>query len=134
MRLVRRMKPALAFVVLWAVGASAAQDGLTKQDRRGPVTVAVTLTALPEVGAPVRAKVALDTHSVALDGIAFDQVVSLRTNEGRDVAPVAIEEVKGGGHHRQAVLVFPPLAAAGPLKIVVKDVGGVAEREFVWEP
>ena len=123
----------LALVVLGAVGAAEAQQGLTKQDRQGPVTVAVTLTDLPVVGAPLKAKVVLDTHSVALDGIAFDQAVAIRTPDGTDVAPTAVEQSKGSGHHREAVLVFPPPASAGPLKIVVKNIGGVAERSFVWE-
>ena len=35
--------------------------------------------------------------------------------------------------HRNAVLVFPPPAQPGPVQIVVKDVGGVAERSFSWE-
>ncbi len=123
----------LALVVLGAVGAAEAQQGLGKQDRQGPVTVAVTLTDLPVVGAPLKAKVVLDTHSVALDGIAFEQAVAIRTPDGTDVAPTAVEQAKGSGHHREAVLVFPPPASTGPLKIVVKNIGGVAERSFVWE-
>jgi hypothetical protein len=123
----------LGIVVLGGVGVAGAQDGLTKQDRQGPVTVAITLAAPPAVGEPVRAKVVLDTHSVGLDGIAFDQVVAVRASDGAEQAPTAVEQVTGSGHHRQAVLVFPPLAAGGPLQIVVRNVGGVAERSFVWE-
>lgn len=122
----------LAMVALGAAGGLEAQEGLTKQDRQGPVTVAVTLTAAPAVGAPIKVKVVLDTHSVGLDGIAFDKVVALRSPDGADIAPTAVEQATGSGHHREATLVFPPLAQAGPLKIVVKNVGGVAERSFVW--
>jgi hypothetical protein len=123
----------LAVLTLWAVGLSEAQNGLTKRDRQGPVTVAVTLTAAPAVGEPVRAKVVLDTHSVGLDGLVFEQVVAVRTSDGSDLAPTAIERATGSGHHREATLVFPPLTSAGTLRIVVKDVGGVAERSFDWE-
>lgn len=123
----------LAMVALGTAGALEAQEGLTKQDRQGPVTVAVTLTAVPAVGAPIKVKVVLDTHSVGLDGIAFDKVVALRSPDGADIAPTAVEQATGSGHHREATLVFPPPAQAGPLKIVVKNVGGVAERSFVWE-
>lgn len=123
----------LGIVALGGVGVTAAQDGLTKQDRQGPVTVAISLTAPPAIGTPVRAKVVLDTHSVGLDGIAFDQVVAVRASDGAEQAPTAVEQVTGSGHHRQAVLVFPPLASGGPLQIIVKGVGGVAERSFVWE-
>lgn len=123
----------LAMVALGAAGDLEAQEGLTKQDRQRPVTVAVTLTAAPAVGAPIKVKVVLDTHSVGLDGIAFDKVVALRSPDGADIAPTAVEQARGSGHHREATLVFPPPAQAGPLKIVVKNVGDVAERSFVWE-
>ena len=123
----------LAMVALGAAGGLEAQEGLTKQDRQGPVTVAVTLTAAPAVGAPIKVKVVLDTHSVGLDGIAFDKIVALRSPDGADIAPTAVEQATGSGHHREATLIFPPPAQAGPLKIVVKNVGGVAERSFVWE-
>jgi hypothetical protein len=122
--------PAMLAIGAW--GVADAQDGLTKQDRQGPVTVAVTLSAAPVAGVPIKVKVALDTHSVGLDAIAFDKVVALRSPDGTDIAPTAVEAT-GGGHHRSALLAFPPLPEAGPLKIVVKNVGGVAERSFVWE-
>lgn len=123
----------LGIVVAWAAGTSTAQEGLTKRDTRGPVSVTVTLTAPPEAGVPVTARVVLDTHSVGLDDIALDQAVVMLNLDGTDLAPTAVEQAQGGSHHRQAVLVFPPLASAGPLKIVVRNVGGVAERSFVWE-
>lgn len=125
---------ALGTMILWAPGSLQAQEGLTKRDPQGPVTVTVTLASRPAIGAHVKATVALDTHSVALDGIVFEEVVAMRTPEGTDIAPTAVEQSTGGGHHRAAVLVFPPLAYAGGVRIVVKGVGGVAERSFVWEP
>lgn len=133
MRSSLRVGLALTIAILWAVGIPEAQEGVTKRDRRGPVTVAITLTSLPAIGTPIKLKVSMDTHSVTLDDIAFEEVVVLRTPAGPDLAPTAVEQVTGGGHHRQAVLVFPPLAQAGELRIVVKNVGGVAERSFVWE-
>lgn len=123
----------LSLMTFLAVVVAEAQEGLTKRHSQGPVTVAVTLTAAPAVGEPVKVKVVLDTHSVGLDGIEFDRAVAIRTSDGADLAPTAIERAAGSGHHREAVLVFPPVASAGTLKIVVKDVGGVAERNFVWD-
>ncbi len=131
MRAYLRAGIVLAALAMSPVAVSGAQEGLTKRDQQGPVTVAVTLVAPPSADAPLRVKVVLDTHSVGLDGIAFDQVVAVRAADGRDVAPTAIEEASGSGHHRQAVLVFPA-AQAGPLRVVVKNVGGVGERSFVW--
>jgi len=123
----------LALVILWAAVSTEAQEGLTKRDRRGPVTVEVTLIAPGPPGEPFRAKVVLDTHSVALDDIALAQVVVLRIADGAGVAPTAVEAAQGSGHHREAVLVFPPVAGSGTIRILVKNVGGVAERSFSWE-
>ncbi|MBI4246093.1 MAG: hypothetical protein HY614_02790 [Candidatus Rokubacteria bacterium] len=126
--------PTVAMVLLLFVSAAAeAQDGLTKLDRQGPVTVAVTLAAPPAVATPIKAKVVFDTHSVELDDVVFEQAVALRGSDGRDVAPASLEQAKGSGHHREAVLVFPPLADGGQVRVVVKDVGGVAERVFTWD-
>ena len=132
MRIYLRAAIVVAAFLIWPLAISEAQEGLTKRDQQGPVTVVVTLVAAPSADTPVRVKVVLDTHSVGLDGIAFDQAVAVRAADGRDVAPTAIEEASGSGHHRQAVLVFPA-AQAGPLRVVVKNVGGVAERSFVWD-
>jgi len=120
-------------VVFGAVGISGAQDGLTKRDARGAVTVAVTLLAPPIVGSAIKARVVLDTHSVGLDSIELERAVILRGADGVDLGPSAVEQAAGGGHHRQAVLVFPPTAQAGAVQIIVKNVGGVAERSFVWD-
>lgn len=132
MRALLRGALVLAMVTLWAEGSSQAQEGLTKQDRQGPVSVTVTLIPPPASGAPLKAKVVLDTHSVALDSIAFDAVGALR-QPGGDVAPVAVEQAQGSGHHREAVVVFPAQSLGDRLEIVVRNVGGVAERSFRWE-
>ena len=114
-------------------GSEAQQQALTKRSSQGPVTVAVTLTALPAPGAPLRAKVVLDTHSVALDGIKFEEAVTLRASDGTEIAPTGVEQASGSGHHREAVVVFATPSGAGALNIIVKNVGGVAERSFTWE-
>lgn len=132
MRASLRASLVLSLVILGGLGRSEAQDQLTKRDQQGPVTVTVTLVPPPAPGAPLKAKIVLDTHSVGLDGIAFDRAVALRT-DGGEVPPTAVEQATGGGHHREAVLVFPPLAQPGPVRIVVRNVGGVAERAFSWE-
>ena len=124
---------ALWLTALVAIVPAGAQEGLTRRDLQGPVTVTVTLTTPPTPGAPLRAKIVLDTHSAALDGVALEQAVALRAPDGADVAPVAVEQATGGGHHREAVVVFPPRTGSGALWIVVRGVGGVAERRFVWE-
>jgi hypothetical protein len=120
-------------VILWAAGMSEAQDGLTKRNSQGPVTVSVTLMNLPAPGDPVKAKVVLDTHSVALDSIKFEEAVAFRTGDGSDIPPSAVEQATGSGHHREAVLIFARPVGTGALTIIIKNVGGVAERIFSWE-
>jgi hypothetical protein len=122
----------LASAGLLTVSPLVAQEGLTKQDRQGPVTVALTLLAPPADDSPLRVKVVLDTHSAGLDGIVLEQAVALQAADGSQVAPTAVEQASGAGHHRQAVLVFPA-AGKGPVRIVVRNVGGVAERVFSWD-
>jgi len=123
---------ALALVLLigGSVAPTSAQSALTKRDGQGPVAVVVTLMEATASG--IRAKVVLDTHSVPLDGIAFDRAVSLRKPDGTDIPPAAVEGASGAGHHRQAVVTFPAIDGATAVEIVVKDVGGVAERLFRW--
>ncbi len=118
---------------LGLTGVAAGQEELSKRDASGPVAVTVTLLERPVVGASVRARVALDTHSVELDGIRFEAAAAVRTSDGTDHSPATVEQVSGGGHHREALLVFHAPDRPGPLNIVVKDVGGVATRNFIWD-
>jgi hypothetical protein len=125
---------AVALVSLLAPGLSAAQVDLSKRDSQGPVAVTVTLIEAPATGSPVKVKVVLDTHSMALDGIKFEEIVALGGPNGTTIAPTAVEQAKGAGHHREAVLAFPPLpAGARDVRIAVKNVGGVGERNFTWD-
>jgi len=117
-------------LVLITATASIGEDAATKRDRQGSVAVTVTLLEASATG--MKAKVAFDTHSGSLDGIVLQQAMSLRGPSGADVAPTAVEQVAGGGHHRQAVLVFPAAAGATEVRMVVKNVGGIAERVFRW--
>ena len=124
-------------LLVGALGSAAsvsAQATLTQRDGQGAVTVVVTLAGLPQVGVPIRATVVLDTHAVALDDVVFERAVALRTPEGAEVAPTGVEGSKGSGHHREAVVVFPAVTQRGAVRIVVRSVGGIGERVFVWEP
>jgi hypothetical protein len=127
------LRVAVTVAALGMVGGAGAQDALTQRNGQGPVTVVVTLGAPPQVGMPIRATVVLETHAVALDGVVFEEAVALRTPEGGEVAPSGVEGASGSGHHRQAVVIFPPVTQPGTVQVLVKNVGGVAERSFVWE-
>jgi hypothetical protein len=120
---------AMALVLALAT-TSRAEEAAMKRDRQGPVTVTVTLMEATATG--IKARVVLDTHAGSLDGIALERAVSLRRPGEGDVAPVAVEPVTASGHHRQALVVFSPATGATEVWIVVKNVGGVGERMFVW--
>lgn len=131
MRWLIRITAMLAVLTTALLGTALAASSSTQVDRRGPVMVTVTLVPSQAAGAPLTVKIALNTHSVPLDDIAFDKVVALRVDGRGDVAPSAVS-ASGAGHHRQAVLTFPS-PGPGAVQVVVKNVGGVAERVFAWD-
>ena len=133
MRTLRLVGLALGLLTSIAVGSASAQDAQTRRDRQGPVTVTVTLVTPPLAGSPVAVRVVLDTHALALDGVAFERAVALRNPDGREVAPIAVKETSSGGHHRQAEVVFPSIEGVTQVRIVVKDIGGIPERVFAWD-
>lgn len=123
----------VALAALLGPELAIAQQGLSKRDGQGQVAVTVTVIEAPATGSPVKVKVSLDTHSVSLDGIKFEEVVALGGPDGAAIAPTAVEQAKGAGHHREAVLAFPPLPAdAREVRIAVRNVGGIGERTFAW--
>lgn len=133
MRTVRLVGLALGLLTGVAVGSASTENARTQRDRQGPVTVTVTLATPPSSGSPVTVRVVLDTHSVALDGVAFDRAVTLRDRDGRELEPIAVKGVASGGHHRQAEVVFPSIEGAREVRIVVRDIGGIPERVFAWD-
>jgi hypothetical protein len=126
------LRVGLVVAALGSAAGASGQDALTQRDGQGTVMVVVTLAELPQVGMPIQATVALDSHTVALDD-DFKRAVALRTSQGAEVAPTTVEGVRGSGHHREAVVVFPPVTQRGPVRIVVRNVGGIGERVFTWE-
>jgi hypothetical protein len=92
------------------------------------------VTFLKERTGELAFRVALDTHSVPLDGYRFDSIVFLRDEAYHWSSPTGLEAVSGSGHHRQAIVKFPrPSGAVELLEMVVTDVAGVKERHFRWK-
>jgi hypothetical protein len=111
--------------------------GETQTNEGGGVTVKVTPQD-PAI-APAFA-VVLDTHTVNLDAYDLLPLSVLRTADGQEVQPISWT-AQAGGHHREGMLTFPTLAADGsplitpgaaPFELLIRDVGGVAERAFRW--
>lgn len=112
--------------------------GGTRTSDAGGVTFRVTWQG-PEAG-PVFA-VAMDTHSVPLDGYDLRELAVLRTDEGVVVQPTDWDAPKGG-HHRSGTLSFPATTTDGApiigpstksLELTVRGVAGVAERKLQWD-
>lgn len=99
-----------------------AQAGEEQQHEAGAVTVVgAWLTGTSSV------RIALDTHSVDLDGFDLKALARVRLDGGSWVAPTAWDAPKGG-HHRSGTLTFgslEPQALAGArlVELEIRDVG-----------
>ncbi len=113
------------------LAAPAPQAKLTHQVAGGGVTVTATLLKDQPEGTAI--KLALDTHSVDLDGYKFDALATLRDETGKTYPVEGVEQAGGGGHHRQAIVRFGKVSAeAKMIELIVRDVAGVKERIFHW--
>lgn len=121
----------LVFVTQDRAGAAETPLAAKQSVAGGGVTVAITF--LKERTDTPTFLVVLDTHSVNLDGYRFEEIVRLRDGKGSEVAPVAVEGVKGSGHHREATVRFAwPEPRPKAIELVVTGVAGVPERAFRW--
>jgi hypothetical protein len=111
---------------------------LTQLNEGGEVTVKATWLADQEIPT---FSVALDTHSVALDGYDLAQLAVLRI-DGVTTSPVRWE-APAGGHHREGTLLFPAVATDGAplitaqtrqIELVLRGIGDVPERILTWQP
>ncbi len=93
----------------------------------------VKVTYLEDNADDLRFSVALDTHSVNLDGYDLKALSYVRNDSGAVLRPSSVEN-KGSGHHREVIVVFPrPSGNWRWLELVIKDVAGMKERIFRWE-
>lgn len=110
----------------------------TRTSNGGQVTIQATWA---RQGAGLIFTVALDTHSVDLDGIDLAKSAILRTDSGVEAKPIGWDAPKGG-HHRSGTLTFPTTSPDGTLlvgpdtrfvELVILGVAGVPERTLGWE-
>jgi len=102
-------------------------------DDQENVTVTITPIAidLSSETAEWKFDVVLSTHSVELDQDMV-QVAALVDDGGNEYKPLRWEGAPAGGHHREGLLIFSPVAPyPRNLKLIVNDVGG-AQRLFEW--
>ncbi len=93
-----------------------------QQHEGGAVTVVASW-----ISGTASARVALDTHSVDLDGSDLIELARVRLDGGAWVRPTAWDAPKGG-HHRSGTLTFrslqpQALAAAQVIELEIRDVG-----------
>lgn len=121
-----------------AVSSTAGAAAAIQTSAAGPVTVTATWKGL--AAGPVFT-IALDTHSVDLDGYDLTDLALLRTSDGDEVRPAGWDAPKGG-HHREGTLTFLPTHSngksnleprTGSFELIIRDVAGVPERSFTWQ-
>lgn len=132
------MKPiALAILIALTAAACAAPRGAStetspsqpsradraeQQHEGGAVTVVASW-----ISGTAAARVAMDTHSVDLDGSDLMELARVRLDGGAWILPTAWDAPKGG-HHRSGTLTFSSLepqalAAALVIELEIRDVG-----------
>jgi hypothetical protein len=112
--------------------AAAAELGAQKSTNRG-VTITVTPQNLSRGAKTWDFKVVLDTHSAELSDDLVKTTVLLDGTGGR-YAPVEWDGAAPGGHHREGVLRFKPLAAQPQaIELQIMRPGESAPRLFRWQ-
>ncbi len=103
----------------------------TKTDDQANVTVVVTPLTVSPKSAEWKFNIVMSTHSVELDQ-DLTAVAVLVDDQGKEYAPLTWEGPTGG-HHREGVLVFNPIAPLPQsIELRIKDLGGVTTRSFIW--
>ena len=104
----------------------------TKTDEQPPVTIKVTPIEFGKEADVWRFQIVFDTHSGSLDDDIL-MVAALADNKGNLYKPTTWEGAGPGGHHREGILEFDSLSPAPQfVKLKIRNVGGVAERLFMW--
>jgi hypothetical protein len=136
----------IAGLVLWARSTSGTTGSattttppgaMTRTNESGQVTIKVTWQG--RNAGPVFA-VAMDTHAVDLDGYDLRQLAVLHIDQEQEIRPTSWN-APSGGHHRNGTLSFPATTASGSpvigsdthiIKLLIRNVGGIPERTFLW--
>jgi hypothetical protein len=135
-------------IVASACGGSTTKPGATNhggatstalRQSNDAANVTVEVTWKGQAAGPVFT-VAMNTHSVDLDGYDLRTLAVLRTDRGTEAQATSWDAPKGG-HHREGTLTFPAAAADGKpvlgsdthaLTLTIRGIAGVPERTFRW--
>lgn len=108
--------------------------GLSRSDDQGPVMVAATYVPPEGTTNEIRFTVRFNTHSVNLDRYRSEDLVFLRFDDGKEHKSLGAAR-QGGGHHVTDTLRFagPVPQGAREMTLIIRDLGGVAERTLTWK-
>ena len=119
-------------MALLAAGGFAAELGVQRSSASG-VTMAVTPQNLDTTAKSWDFKVALDTHSGALDDDLVKTAALLDDKGGRFV-PMKWEGAGPGGHHREGTLKFNPISPRpAAIELQIQRPGEATLRSFRWQ-
>lgn len=104
-----------------------ASPGVTKENSEGEVTVSVTPVAAGD--AELSFDIAINTHTADLSAFDPENQIVLTGADGKDTLSSSVTR-EGSGHHQNLQITFPTVEK--PWKLLVRDVGGISEREFSW--
>lgn len=77
-------------------------------------------------------RITMTTHSVELNNDLLEDAL-LIDNDGREYKPIAWDGPLPGGHHLTGELKFQaPLKLPASIKLVLRNIGQIKERQFVW--
>ena len=127
----------LAAVLLISINARAGSSetkGLSRSDSQGPVMVTAAYIPPEKATDEIRFKVKLDTHSVDLDQYRLEDLAFIRFDGGEGKKSLGITR-QGNKHHITNILRFagPVSKGAGEMTLIIRNVGGVAERTLKWK-
>lgn len=110
-------------------------NGLVQTSSGGGVDIAVEWIGIKD-GSLVF-NVSMNTHSGSIDQYDLKVLAILRDSGGKEYRPVSAD-VPSGSHHRSGVLTFSVSDSSNPLtakyfQLALRDIAGVAERDFKWQ-
>ncbi len=109
-------------------------NDVTQSSDGGNVTIDVEWLGLD--GDRLSFAVAMNTHSVDLDGYDLGELAVLRDEHGNEYRPESWDSAPGG-HHRNGTLTFDAPDSvengeAAVVEMVIRDIAGVGERVLTW--
>ncbi len=101
-------------------------------NNEGPVEIEVQPLDVSGTSSDWSFRVVLDTHSDELKD-NLEEAAELVDDNGNIFRSLSWEGSPPGGHHREGVLVFKaPAPFPKSFSIIMRDIGGVKARTFLW--